>query len=292
MRLLPFKPRHIFALLVLLLLINTLFVPSTVAEWYSKWPADRLNTFTVPFTKRLKSFSTFIRGSFARESTNVAETIADKQRLHRQFLKLRQQLVEANQIIEQLGDTRQRFTLTKTNFLSARVASVAAGARRTMMIDVGARDGVRKGHVVGAGVDLIGRVVNTGPSTATVQLIVDRNTHLNVYVMSPVDDAEQRLVRAQLRYDVDREVFVGDVPRSHDGDNVRIGDFALPADTSWPDEARYFIVGRVVGDEKHEDHPTLLRQIVVKPQSDPTMLTNVIVVILPADNRPEGSTSR
>ena len=291
MRLLPFKPRHIFVLLVVLLLINTVFVPERFARFYTTWPTNLLNAFTVPFTKRLTSLSNIIRSVFTRDPVDTAEAI-DNQALYRQVLRLRQELAEANEEIERLSGVRDRFGLTGIDFLPARVASVTVGARRMMKIDLGDRDGVDKDDVVGAGVDLIGRVVATGPSTATVQLIIDRKTYLNVYVMSPVGDTPQRLVRAQLRYDDDRNAFVGDVDRLRDGDDVRVGDFALPADTSWPPETRYFIVGRVAAVEKHETNPALLRRIVVQPQSDPTRLSNVIVVVPRTDDRPEGSTNR
>lgn len=280
MRLLSFHPQRIFVLLVALLLINSLCVPLSISKWYSKWPASLLETLTVPFTRRLNGVSNRVRDSFAGDRTDAVEAIADSQRLHRLVLKLRQELVEARQEIERLSGVRQRFALTETNFLTTHVVSVGTDQlRRTLTIDGGALRGVRRGHVVGAGVELVGRVVSTGPSTATVQLIMDRTKRLSVYVVSPVGDVPQRLVATQLRYDANRGAFVGNVSQSRDGGNVRIGDFALPDDPHWSDEARHLIVGRVVAVEKHEDNPSLLRRIIVKPQSDPAKLTKVFVVM-------------
>ncbi len=278
MRLLSFHPRRIFVLLVVLLLINSLCVPLSVSKWYSKWPASLLETLTVPFTRRLNGASNRIRDGFSRDRTDAVEAIADSQRLHRIVLKLRQELVEAHQEIERLSGVRQRFALTEMKILAAHVVSVGTDQlRRTLTIDRGALRGVRQGHVVGVGLDLVGRVASTGPSTATVQLIMDRATDLTAYVVSPIDDVSQRLVATQLRYDANRGVFVGNVSQSRDGDNVRVGDYALPADPRWPDEARQLIVGYVVAIEKHEDNPSLLRRIIVKPQSDPAKLTKVFV---------------
>ena len=278
MRLLSFHPRRIFVLLVVLLLINSLCVPLSVSKWYSKWPASLLETLTVPFTRRLNGVSNRIRDGFSRDRTDAVEAIADSQRLHRLVLKLRQELVEAHQEIERLSGVRQRFALTEMKILTAHVVSVGTDQRRrTLTIDGGALRGVRRGHVVGNGLELVGRVVSTGPSTATVQLIMDRATHLRVYVVSPVDDVSQRSVAAQLHYDVNRGAFVGDVSQSRDGGNVRVGDGALLVDPHWPDEARQLLVGHVVAVEKHEDNPPLLRRIIVKPQSDPAKLTEVFV---------------
>lgn len=70
-------------------------------------------------------------------------------------------------------------------FITARVIADAGGAFvRTLLLNAGARDGVRNGQAVIDGDGLVGRVVETGRRSARILLITDLNSRIPVVVES------------------------------------------------------------------------------------------------------------
>ena len=70
-------------------------------------------------------------------------------------------------------------------FITARVIADAGGAFvRTLLLNAGARDGVRNGQAVIDGDGLVGRVVETGRRSARILLITDFNSRIPVVVES------------------------------------------------------------------------------------------------------------
>ncbi len=68
-------------------------------------------------------------------------------------------------------------------FVSARVVGDSGGAFvRTVLINAGAADGVRKGQAVITGDGLVGRIVETGERSARVLLLTDLNARVPVVV--------------------------------------------------------------------------------------------------------------
>ncbi len=70
-------------------------------------------------------------------------------------------------------------------FITARVIADAGGAFvRTLLLNAGARDGVRNGQAVINGDGLVGRVVESGRRSARILLITDLNSRIPVVVES------------------------------------------------------------------------------------------------------------
>lgn len=70
-------------------------------------------------------------------------------------------------------------------FITARVIGDTGGAFvHSMLLNVGTRDGVRKGQAVIAGEYLVGRIVEVGDRSARILLLTDINSHIPVVVES------------------------------------------------------------------------------------------------------------
>ena len=68
-------------------------------------------------------------------------------------------------------------------FISARVIGDTGGAFvHSMLINVGARDGVRKGQAVISGENMVGRIAEVGDRSARILLLTDINSHIPVVI--------------------------------------------------------------------------------------------------------------
>jgi rod shape-determining protein MreC len=70
-------------------------------------------------------------------------------------------------------------------FITARVIGDTGGAFvHSMLLNVGSRDGVRKGQAVIAGENLVGRIAEVGERSARILLLTDINSHIPVVIES------------------------------------------------------------------------------------------------------------
>jgi rod shape-determining protein MreC len=123
----------------------------------------------------------------------LSVAFANRQRLTEQNQRLREDLLlanaklnrmaavaEQNQHLKQLLDTQRSLEL---NVQLARVVGVDLGAyRHRLLLNVGARDGVKAGQPVIDAHGVMGQVVQTLPTTAVVMLITDPNNALPVTI--------------------------------------------------------------------------------------------------------------
>jgi rod shape-determining protein MreC len=117
-----------------------------------------------------------------------------------------------NAELRKLLALRDRFKL-KT--LAARVVGVGpSNFEETVFIDRGARDGVRKDMPVVGGEGLVGRVIEVGPNTARVTLLIDPSESVTARLSTNgetgvVQGQDQRELRYQL-FDPEAKVTIGD----------------------------------------------------------------------------------
>jgi rod shape-determining protein MreC len=123
----------------------------------------------------------------------LSVAFADRQRLTNQNQRLREDLLLANaklnrmaavaqqnQHLKELLDTQRSLEL---NVQLARVVGVDLGAyRHRLLLNVGARDGVKPGQPVIDARGVMGQVIQTLPTTSVVMLITDPNNALPVTV--------------------------------------------------------------------------------------------------------------
>ena len=102
------------------------------------------------------------------------------------------------------------------SYVSARVIANSGGAFvRSLMLDAGRRDGVKRGQAVETGVGLVGRVTEAGERSARVLLITDLNSSIPVFVEG------RREVRAILSGDNSERPYLRFFPANSE---LRIGD--------------------------------------------------------------------
>jgi rod shape-determining protein MreC len=123
----------------------------------------------------------------------LSVAFADRQRLTVQNQRLREDLLLANaklnrmaavaqqnEHLKELLDTQRSLEL---NVQLARVVGVDLGAyRHRLLLNVGARDGVKPGQPVIDARGVMGQVIETLPTTAVVMLITDPNNALPVTI--------------------------------------------------------------------------------------------------------------
>ena len=74
-------------------------------------------------------------------------------------------------------------------YISARVIADSSGAFvRSMVLDAGARDGIKKGQAAISGEGLVGRVSEVGENTSRILLVTDLNSRIPVRLEASRDD--------------------------------------------------------------------------------------------------------
>ena len=157
---------------------------------------------------------------------------------------------------------------------------IAGGATpdfRTITIDKGSRDGVRRDMAVIAPDGVVGRVVVPSGRAAKVQLLIDRNAAAGVIVER---SRAQGLVigggddRLQMEYVSEAaDIVVGDVVMTSGIDGIH---------------PKGFLIGHV---ETVEKNGPAYKRIVVKPAVDFRALEEVLVVISPSPGRDSGGSA-
>jgi len=145
---------------------------------------------------------------------------ADNERLTIENERLRAWQAEARQLAQENAAFRGLLRAQPEpgmTFVSARVVGDSGGPFvRTLMLNAGGEDGVRKGEAVVNGDGLVGRVVEAGNRSSRVLLLTDLNSRVPVVL-------EQSRLRAVLEgdnTDVPRLSFLSDLDEIEIGDRV------------------------------------------------------------------------
>ena len=233
------------------------------------------------------AYSELQRGVFGAASAarEVWDGYVDLRRVRAQNEDLRRQLSAAQvQVQEERALADRSRSLEALLGLQSRMSLETAAAEiigsdatpdfRTVTIDKGGQQGLRKDMAVIAPAGIVGRVVVPGPRASKVQLVIDRNAAAGALVERSraqgvvVGSGEARL-RMEYVSEV-ADVVVGDVVVSSGIDGI------------FP---KGFVIGRVVGVQKSG---TAYREILVAPAVDFSSLEDVLVVLTRAPSGPEG----
>jgi rod shape-determining protein MreC len=125
---------------------------------------------------------------------NLIDLHADNARLRDENAKLLQWQDVARRLENENASLRHLLNATEDNayaFVSARVIGDSGGAfARTMLLNVGTRDGVRKGQGVISALGLMGRIAEVGEKSSRALLLTDLNSRLPVQL----DGSRQRAI--------------------------------------------------------------------------------------------------
>lgn len=195
----------------------------------------------------------------------------ENEALKRQLADVQVRLQEEKAVADRTRGLQRLLELKDRSALQTAAAEViGAGATpdfRTMTIDKGSREGIRRDMAVIAPSGVVGRVVVPSPSASQVQLLIDRNGAAGVMV--PRSRAQGVVVGigdGRLRFDYVPEVA-----------DVAVGDDVVTSgiDGIYP---KGFTVGRV---EVVDRAGGAYKRIVVRPAVDFSALEEVLVVLTP-----------
>ncbi len=260
--------------LVVVLLVCSM-LPARWARVVSSQPRHLLAAAMAPMDHVLKPLADKLRRppELAVELGNREEY----ERAQQQIVELQFKLRQATQLIAELSQVKEQLRLTGVQLRTATVTSWSGDRLHpTLLINRGTRHGVAVGMVVVRGYQLVGRVVDVGPVTATVRLITAPQTHLIASMIPPVVGSAPREVMAQLRVGKDGLTLEADTNAE---DPVLVGDLAHLSDESWPVEAVGFVVGKVTRIDNHPDDPLLRRKVVVEPVRSLAHLGQVTLIV-------------
>jgi cell shape-determining protein MreC len=285
--------RKIYTALVFLLLISSMLSSTVCRKWWSN-PAH----FIAVAAKPISSPIAWASGAAHRAmQTDWGLHSELKTRMQRDELfvekeRLEQQLDAAREQFKELKNVRMSLKDPKVVLQHARVFSGLRDAQNPiLMIDAGHDVSLEPGMVVANGQNLVGRLVNVGPTTSVVQLITAPLTHLKVDIKpestgGPAPRSLAALLEVASKLYEGETVFVAVVPTA---EAVEVDDLAILHDETWPAEAAGFVVGRVAkimrADDK--DNPLLRKKIIVQPmRSLPHLDTVVVAIPAPPEKHP------
>ncbi len=151
-----------------------------------------------------------------------------------------------------------------------------AGA--VLTINAGRDAQLVEGLIVVSGPNLLGRVVEVGGRSASVELITAPGTRINAHIKPavwPADalpEARQRLCQFDAKPDGTLEAIV------EEDFVAEVGDLARLEDSDWPYAARGMVLGEVVAVEDTEEL-ALRKRVVVRPIPSVRFLGRVTVVV-------------
>jgi rod shape-determining protein MreC len=145
---------------------------------------------------------------------------------------------------------------------------------RTIVINKGDRDGVRKDMPVVTWEGVVGRVMRTSPGSSMILLIIDRNSSVDVLV-------QRTRTRGIVEGDGGTQCQLQYVPRT---DDIQIGDRIITSGLGgiFP---KGLSMGEAVGVERKEYG--LFQQVAVRPSADFSRLEEVMVILSTVEEEKE-----
>jgi rod shape-determining protein MreC len=140
---------------------------------------------------------------------------------------------------------------------------------RTIVINKGQRDGVKKGFPVVTLEGVVGRVMRISSSSSVVLLVLDRNSSVDCLV-------QRNRIRGIVEGEGGGRCYLRYVPRTED---IQVGDHIITSGLGgiFP---KGLSMGEVVRVEKKEYG--LFQEIEVMPSADLSRLEEVMVIVIPA----------
>ncbi len=287
-------PQRIFvALMVLSVLLSQ--APASWLQWTTDGPKNLLAAIQSPVEGMLRRIAIKIGGEErTRESSLSAE---DYQLVNKELNKLRAQVDALRNELRMLQAIRDYKRLEHVAMVLADVTGWSGDPRQpTLTLNVGSMDGVRVGATAVNSMNLVGRVIDVGPLTSTVQLTTKPRAEYFVRFAAPIHGhalppALEETQVLRVVYDTQREAFVtvvddsilveeGHLAFMHVG-NVR------SSDDAWSTDADGFVIGKVVSKVASPENPRMQHEILVRPVVDLTRLTRVVVRVVTVEIEPK-----
>lgn len=275
---------HVFFVLMLLALVSAFALkPET-----SQKLAPRVESLFAPIAKPLRSIGSFIERRWGEPEAvdqRPDEVIrAENEQLRMANAALKAQLDELKIIVadqESLGEVGRDSRLYK-------VITVDAGNREAISIGGSTLQGIADGQPVIYQGGLAGRVLRAGVTSSTILLITDRDAKplTAVFGRFQVDPNGESASFVRLNdapvlvRGAGNNTLVADLMTLKDADaaGIRVGDWCVLADQSWPSSLQGYRIGQVTSKTPRTDSP-LYARIVIEPSKKLRLLPEVSVVL-------------
>jgi hypothetical protein len=277
-----FTPHRLRIALVLLLLVTSL-LPSRAATWLSAPPLAMVQTAAAYLAYPLTVLSLRLRPpQEARLDMGTASQTEDLLKaLTGENLRLKQE----NEALRQRLRLSTQQRMAGIALVPAEVAFASPDPPRpALTVRLLRPGGVGPDMaVVDDNSDLVGRIaaVSESAGVATVRLVTGLEPEVFIAPPGTTDPAKGCSVRLQPARDGRTLVAQQELRPASDGAPavIRKGDLASLDDPAWPQEARGYVVGKVVEVRPWPDNPLLYRQIVVRPLVPLGQLLRVSVIV-------------
>lgn len=285
-----------FPILIVILLLGSL-APYPAVRWVNS--LHHLATALIaPLSDPLNRFANSVRrieeplpgfdGDPQAIRDRFAEIIEDNREKNNRIIALQAELDQLEREIAALQGLRAELAGTNVAPLRAGVTGRNADPdRRTLTINRGTRDGIREGLPVVDGSLLVGRVIDAGLPTATVELLTSPGRRYGAMITAP--DLPVTGIPPQRR-----EICLFEVisPRSlmaivAKDFPAEVGDYAHLRDDDWPATVQGRIIGVVRRVEPLPSQPLLRNRIIIEPLR-PIDRLNRVTVIVPGELTREG----
>lgn len=274
--------RRVFVVLLAVLSVSSLLKSKYCV--YGPPLRNAVHTVLMPMARPLNDITSTVRSEHERPVLGDLEQLSDELRykdalilsLQKRVRELEATSAELQGLSQRLG---QDYVFRESRVIG-RSSDPSAG---TLTIDKGASAGLSPGLAVVKGADLVGRLIEVGPTTSIIRLITTPGELVEVALTPPrlptdqATDFRQRV--AQLRVTGPGELIAEDVDRDvpvQAGDYARLLDDRGPG--SWPVAVQGMIVGQVTKVAPNPDQQ-LLKTVTVVPMRSLRRLDVVTVVV-------------
>lgn len=277
------NPRRTLVIAAAVLVVLAL-LPSRFTRVATSFAGEPALIALAPPSRVFTVVSDFLRPTRVRglaDDPAIREVENARDEYQRRWRRAEQRVGELERLLAELQGGRALIADVGYTPFATPVIGRATDPSSGQLVVRGGRDrGVNPGAVVSAsGVHLVGRVVAvnartcevlpvTHPATGWVRVVVDTDEPgaLPVAQIQPAGPSARGMLRGEL---------------DADSPPVRVGQLVRLADDTWPVSARSMVLGEIVEVAPKDSQP-LRTVITVKPQIDPTRVSQVYVWIADA----------
>jgi hypothetical protein len=255
----------------------------------SSWFADKIQLFIAPVARPTIALVAYLRGERAViDDARVRTLVEENERLRREVLRLTQ---ESQRLQRTISDLQGGLALNpdmRARQLLAPVYGATGSQPMLLRVQAGRHEGIGTTTIALApGLQLIGRIVDVGERTSTVQVIVSPGAGQVEAVVIVRENSPDGL-RCVLR-PTGHGTLAGPVEDKRDTSGATIeplvGQPVRLDDPTWPRTARMVLLGHIEAVDPNPDQP-LRKIITVRPTvSNPERLSELILWVPLEDAR-------
>jgi cell shape-determining protein MreC len=261
-----------------LALLATAILPSKYGEWASGL-GRTAQLVIAPVTQPVTLAAAWLLGPAegSRSSPVVAQLERERDQFRTLWLQEQSRSADLRRTIEEMNQGRGVNELRVTQIRRQVIGGTTDGSGGRLQVRAGTAEGVALNDVATtSGVQLVGKVVETGAKTCWVRLITDRGARVGEQIRGVILNAQgQRGVKLVLNA-VGEGKLQGGVQLDPGQSDVQIaeGDEVRLEDPQWPQSSWMLVIGRVESTRRGNDGR---QYATVRPTADLERLSEVVL---------------